>query len=79
MSGLLLILVAIPFFSFPKSLEREREQIRLAQKAQPAVAGPGTIKQADHTAKQPNEGDSGYGKDIKGGFIQRLVTFTRSL
>ncbi|RVE48168.1 hypothetical protein evm_007228 [Chilo suppressalis] len=58
--GLLLILVAIPFFSFPKVLVREKEKIRLVEKA---AAASGT-----YTAKpkpQSDIKDTGYGKDIK--------------
>ncbi|KAI8438673.1 hypothetical protein MSG28_011091 [Choristoneura fumiferana] len=60
--GLLLILVAIPFFSFPKVLVREKEKIRLVEKAA-AASGSGTAKPP---AKPQSEiKDSGYGKDIK--------------
>lgn len=61
--GLLLILVAIPFFSFPKVLVREKEKIRLVEKAA-AAAGTSTAK----TPAKPQSDikDTGYGKDIKG-------------
>ncbi|XP_041974935.1 solute carrier organic anion transporter family member 5A1 [Aricia agestis] len=58
--GLLLILVAIPFFSFPKVLVREKEKIRLVEKAA-AASGSGTKP----PPKQKDIKDTGYGKDIK--------------
>lgn len=60
--GFLLILLAIPFFSFPKVLVREKEKIRLVEKA--AVAsGASTSKLPP---KPPTDiKDTGYGKDIK--------------
>lgn len=61
--GLLLILVAIPFFSFPKVLVREKEKIRLVEKAA-AASGSGTAKPP--AKPQAEMKDSGYGKDIKG-------------
>lgn len=60
--GLLLILVAIPFFSFPKVLVREKEKIRLVEKAA-AASGSGTAKAPK---PQTDIKDTGYGKDIKG-------------
>lgn len=57
--GLLLILVAIPFFSFPKVLTREKEKVRLGEKAAAACGSAPPVK----PDKPP---DSGYGKDIKG-------------
>ena len=66
--GFLLILVAIPFFSFPKTLQREKEKIRIIEKSK---ASPPINKEKEHT-KEPNKhreqstnNDSGYGKDIK--------------
>lgn len=61
--GFLLILVAIPFFSFPKVLVREKEKIRLVEKAA-AASGASTSK----TPAKPQSDikDTGYGKDIKG-------------
>lgn len=66
--GLLLILVAIPFFSFPKTLQREKEKIKIMEKSKPQ---PIAAKEKDPTKdpkKQETEknNDSGYGKDIKG-------------
>jgi len=55
--GLLLILVAIPFFSFPKTLQREKEKIRIIEKNKPIT------QKVD---------DSGYGKDVKGKFFYYL-------
>ncbi|OWR47747.1 hypothetical protein KGM_215607 [Danaus plexippus plexippus] len=60
--GLLLILVAIPFFSFPKVLVREKEKIRLVEKAA-AASGSSTSKPPPKP--QSNIKDTGYGKDIK--------------
>lgn len=62
--GLLLILVAIPFFSFPKVLVREKEKIRLVEKAA-AASGSSNAK----TKPQSDIKDTGYGKDIKGEFV----------
>ncbi|KAM3967710.1 organic anion transporting polypeptide 30B isoform 1-T2 [Aphomia sociella] len=59
--GLLLILVAIPFFSFPKVLVREKEKIRLVEKAA-AASGSGSVKPPK---PQSEIKDTGYGKDIK--------------
>ncbi|XP_060805565.1 solute carrier organic anion transporter family member 5A1 isoform X1 [Amyelois transitella] len=59
--GLLLILVAIPFFSFPKVLVREKEKIRLVEKAA-AASGSGSAKPQK---PQSDIKDTGYGKDIK--------------
>lgn len=50
--GLLLIIVAIPFFSFPKILTREKEKIRLMEKQRVPTG-------------QQHTNDTGYGKDIK--------------
>ncbi|XP_038208438.1 solute carrier organic anion transporter family member 5A1 isoform X2 [Zerene cesonia] len=62
LGGLLLILVAIPFFSFPKVLEHEKEKIRLVEKAA-AASGSGTSKPPPKP--QNDIRDTGYGKDIK--------------
>ncbi|XP_068626972.1 solute carrier organic anion transporter family member 3A1 [Battus philenor] len=59
--GLLLILVAIPFFSFPKVLVREKEKIRLVEKA--AAASGSSTKPP--SKPQTDIKDTGYGKDIK--------------
>lgn len=58
-----MILIAIPFFSFPKVLVHEKEKIRLVEKAA-AASGSGTAK----PPPKPQSGikDTGYGKDIKG-------------
>ncbi|XP_015600902.1 solute carrier organic anion transporter family member 3A1 [Cephus cinctus] len=61
--GLLLVLVAIPFFSFPKTLQREKEKIRIIEKSKPA-----TNKEKEHNKEPIKEtvvDDSGYGKDVK--------------
>ncbi|XP_050681261.1 solute carrier organic anion transporter family member 3A1 [Leptidea sinapis] len=62
LGGLLLILVAIPFFSFPKVLVREKEKIRLVEKAA-AASGSGAAKAPPKSAS--NIKDTGYGRDIK--------------
>lgn len=61
--GLLLILVAVPFFSFPKTLQREKEKIRIIEKNKPI-----TQKEKEQQSKEKKEkmDDSGYGKDVKG-------------
>lgn len=65
--GLLLILVAIPFFSFPKTLQREKEKIRIIEKAK------SSSQKEKEQCKEPKKeklNDSGYGKDVKG---KRLI------
>lgn len=61
--GLLLILVAIPFFSFPKTLQREKEKIRIIEKNKPTNQ---KEKEQQKEIKKENVDDSGYGKDVKG-------------
>ncbi|XP_054266290.1 solute carrier organic anion transporter family member 5A1-like [Macrosteles quadrilineatus] len=62
--GLLLIIVAIPFFSFPKVLTREKEKIRLMEKS--TNSGLTGRPPETSTPQQPgNRSDSGYGKDVK--------------
>jgi len=52
--------VAIPFFSFPKVLTREKEKIRLVEKAR-------LENEVKKAGKQPAEpSPNTYGKDIKG-------------
>lgn len=61
--GLLLILVAIPFFSFPKILQREKEKIRIIEKNK------SSSQKEKEQCKEPKKeklDDSGYGKDVKG-------------
>jgi len=55
--------VAIPFFSFPKTLQREKEKIRIIEKNKPM-----TQKEKEQQSKEKKEkvDDSGYGKDVKG-------------
>lgn len=72
--GFLLILVAIPFFSFPKVLVREKEKIRLVEKAA-AASGSSTSKLPPKP--QTEIKDTGYGKDIKG--MKVLSLFYRKL
>lgn len=77
--GFLLILVAIPFFSFPKVLVREKEKIRLVEKA---AAANGASASKPPPKPQTGIKDTGYGKDIKGKtFVcagHLLSTFSRS-
>lgn len=61
--GLLLILVAVPFFSFPKTLQREKEKIRIIEKNKL------TTQKEKEQSKEPKidiVNDSAYGKDVKG-------------
>ncbi|KAK0163264.1 hypothetical protein PV327_006965 [Microctonus hyperodae] len=61
--GLLLIFVAIPFFSFPKTLQHEKEKIKIIEKNKSVTA---KEKEANKEVKQDlQNGDSGYGKDVK--------------
>lgn len=62
LGGLLLILVSIPFFAFPKVLTHEKEKIRLMEKAAAASAS----NNAPPQSSQHTKPDTGYGKDIKG-------------
>lgn len=63
--GLLLILVAIPFFSFPKTLQHEKEKIKIIEKNKSVIS---KEKEANKEPKKElnKGGDSGYGKDVKG-------------
>ncbi|CRK86366.1 CLUMA_CG000192, isoform A [Clunio marinus] len=75
--GLLLIIVAIPFFSFPKVLTHEKKKIRLAEQYRQQVVIPSynssnSLPRQSQTKQQSSAGnlnssnkDSGYGKDIK--------------
>lgn len=63
LGGLLLILVSLPFFSFPKVLTNEKEKIRLMEKA--AAAAPSSAP-PQQSSSQITKQDTGYGKDIKG-------------
>lgn len=69
--GLLLILVAIPFFSFPKTLQREKEKIRIIEKNKPITQ---KEKEQSKESKKDTIDDSGYGKDVKGKFFCYLNT-----
>lgn len=67
--GLLLVIVAIPFFSFPKVLTHEKEKIRLMEKAAAATGAgtsTGTSNSANKNANPATKNDTGYGKDVKG-------------
>lgn len=61
--GLLLILVAIPFYTFPKTLQREKEKIRMLEKSKPDAPRP--HKSSESNTLQAQSNDSGYGKDVK--------------
>lgn len=59
--------MAIPFFSFPKTLQREKEKIRIIEKAK------SSSQKEKEQCKEPKKeklNDSGYGKDVKG---KRLI------
>ncbi|XP_058810362.1 solute carrier organic anion transporter family member 5A1 [Phymastichus coffea] len=62
--GLLLILVAIPFFSFPKTLHREKEKIRIIEKNK---LPPTKEKEQSKDSKksQTSDDSASYGKDVK--------------
>ncbi|ENN80246.1 hypothetical protein YQE_03241, partial [Dendroctonus ponderosae] len=65
--GFLLVIVAVPFFSFPKVLTHEKEKIRLMEK-EAAANGAGTSAANKDKDKQVNTNtmdDNAYGKDIK--------------
>lgn len=73
--GILLIIVAIPFFSFPKVLTHEKKKLkRLDQITKPPASSnsnslPRQQSQSQHSqekSQQPKKSvDTGYGKDIK--------------
>lgn len=79
LGGLLLILVAIPFFSFPKVLTREKKKLRsIEQNLKPMVSNNSNSLQRQQqqtqekqkcsntqTATSTAQVDTGYGKDIK--------------
>ena len=75
LGGLLLIFVSIPFFSFPKVLTHEKEKIRLTEKAAAAgsstAAATTTTNTNQHATAPMTKNDSGYGKDIKGLFVEK--------
>lgn len=75
LGGLLLLLVSIPFFSFPKVLTHEKEKIRLMEKA--AAANP-TSSNAPPAQVTTTKNDSAYGKDIKGKFNSNYFALKRS-
>ncbi|XP_068140516.1 LOW QUALITY PROTEIN: solute carrier organic anion transporter family member 3A1 [Drosophila tropicalis] len=78
--GIVLLIVAVPFFSFPKILTREKKKIRKSSVVQPALANNssatdelGKVKKVEIVSVTTKEEDSqsapkvdtGYGKDIK--------------
>lgn len=55
--------MAIPFFSFPKTLQREKEKIRIIEKTK------SSSQKEKEQCKEPKKeklDDTGYGKDVKG-------------
>ncbi|KAF2885002.1 hypothetical protein ILUMI_21176 [Ignelater luminosus] len=65
LGGLLLVLVSIPFFSFPKELTHEKEKIRLMEKAAAKASGNNTAAASTAQVQHTTKNDTGYGKDIK--------------
>lgn len=63
--GLLLLVVAIPFFSFPKVLMREKEKIRLMEKSSHSGLSGRPAEPSSSQSARPANQDSGYGKDVK--------------
>lgn len=63
--GLLLLVVAIPFFSFPKVLTREKEKIRLMEKTSHSGLSVRPAEPSSSQSTRPTNQDSGYGKDVK--------------
>ncbi|XP_046468957.1 solute carrier organic anion transporter family member 3A1 isoform X1 [Neodiprion pinetum] len=61
--GLLLVLVAVPFFSFPKTLQREKEKIRIIEKSKPITAK--EKEQNKEPMKEQTSDNTAYGKDVK--------------
>lgn len=77
LGGLLLILVSIPFFSFPKVLTHEKEKIRLTEKAAAAGSSNAATNTTNQHASAPmTKNDSGYGKDIKGLWVEIASIFS---
>lgn len=65
LGGILLILVSIPFFSFPKVLTHEKEKIRLMEKAAASTSNASGSNTLPKSVTGDKTNDSGYGKDIK--------------
>ncbi|KAF5283451.1 hypothetical protein FQA39_LY04827 [Lamprigera yunnana] len=65
LGGLMLILVSIPFFSFPKELVHEKEKIRLMEKAATKAQGNTNTTASTAPVQHQTKNDTGYGKDIK--------------
>ncbi|XP_022915157.1 solute carrier organic anion transporter family member 3A1-like [Onthophagus taurus] len=63
LSGVLLLLVSIPFFSFPKVLSVEKERKRLTEKTATVTSTNSIVPTQKPSGNTTN--DSGYGKDIK--------------
>lgn len=66
LSGFLLILVSVPFFSFPKVLSAEKEKIRFMEKAAAITTTTSGTTTTTQVQTVITKNDSGYGKDIKG-------------
>lgn len=62
--------MAIPFFSFPKILQREKEKIRIIEKNKLS-----SQKEKEQCKEQKKErlDDSGYGKDVKGEYERNNI------
>lgn len=78
LSGFLLILVSLPFFSFPKVLSAEKEKIRYMEKTAASTSIATTASGTTTTVQVKTvvtKNDSGYGKDIKGfyNFILEII------
>ncbi|XP_050084289.1 solute carrier organic anion transporter family member 4A1 [Anopheles aquasalis] len=57
--GILLILVAVPFFSFPKVLTREKKKIRIAEQRAPQLQQLSANNSSSLPRSQPNVSQSG--------------------
>lgn len=69
LGGLLLTIVSIPFFSFPKELTHEKEKVKLMEKAVAKVTTNNAPTSSTAPAQPLTKNDTGYGKDIKGLFL----------
>lgn len=81
--GLLLIVVAIPFFSFPKILTREKKKIKLAEQQIKVVNIPSNNssnslpRQQQQGVNQPTQKEASVEKEIKkdSGMAKILKTY----
>lgn len=78
LGGLMLILVSIPFFSFPKVLTREKEKMKMIERQPTGTTGTSnsTNNNANNTkitrSNSSTKNDTGYGKDVKGRPILKI-------